>query len=136
MAEVEVGKRKRVRLNRDILKRLKTIEDKQDTFIFAVGKMFQIVLKTHQLVSEQSQQQLALQDDIPAAKQGCQLNSMFTKSASKTGLTRAHVYAEMMCANIYPSDVELCNAFLEKREGVEAKKVKKWWNLNRHKIIK
>jgi hypothetical protein len=137
MAEIAVGsKRKRKGLNPELVKRLKVIEERQDTFIFAIGKMFQIVLKTHQLVSD-NKQQLALQDDnIPAAKQGCMLTSFFSKTASKTGLTRAHVYAEMMCSNIYPTDVELCTAFLEKKDGEETKRVKKWWNLHRHKIIK
>ena len=134
MADVEVeNKRKRKGMNPVILKRLKTIEEKQDKSIFAFGKMLQLVLKTHQLVEKN---QAVQDDDMISVKKGCQLNSLFSKASSKTGLTRAYVYADTLCENIYPTDVELCNAFLAKREGVEAKEVKKWWNVHRHKIIK
>ena len=134
MAEIDVEpKRKRKGSNNNvILKRLKVLEDKQDKFIFAFGKMMQVVLKTHQMV-----QQIAPPENItPSEKKGCHLASLFSKTSSKTGLTRPHIYTDMMCSNVYPTDVELCTAFLAKREGVEAKEVKKWWNLHRHKIIK
>jgi hypothetical protein len=127
------GKRKHYEIAME--KKLKSIEDKQDSLVFAVGKMFQVVLKSHQAL-EESKGSIDAQGDEKKGNPKYALNSMFTKTKSKTALTRAHVYVKMMCGNIYPTDVELCNEFLEQRESLEAKEVKKWWNLNRHKIIK
>ena len=118
-------------------KRLKKIEEKQDSLVFAFGKFFQVVLRTHQLLEETSQALPIADAAGDATTTKCKLIScMFTKKVSKTGLTRAHIYVELLTLNMYPTDVEICNKFLEKRENFEAKEVRKWWNHHRHKIVK
>jgi hypothetical protein len=117
-------------------KRLKKIEEKQDSLVFAFGKFFQVVLRTHQLLEETSKALPIMEAAGDADGKQYILSSMFTKRASKTGLTRAHIYVELLTLNMYPTDVEMCNKFLEKRETLEAKAVRKWWNNNRHKIVK
>jgi hypothetical protein len=112
-----------------IEKKLKTIEEKQDSLVFGLGKMFQLVLKTHQLLEKP--------EALPASTtKQWSINAMFSKTNSRTGLTRAHIYVSLLITNIYPTDMELCSQFVEKRDNIEAKEVKKWWNTNRHKIIK
>jgi hypothetical protein len=114
-------------------KKLKAIEDKQDSLVFAVGKLLQVALTTFKAV-EEGQSTMKIKDLDGNAK--LTLSSMFTKIKSKTALTRGHVYVNLLCLNVYPTDVELCNEFIAKREDFEAKDVRKWWNINRHKIVK
>ncbi len=129
------GKKRKERTNENIEmdKRLKAIETKQDALVFAVGKLLQVALKTHQVI-DQSTGKTAVEETVSREKY--LLNYMFSKTASKTGLTRAHVFVILLCSNIYPTDVEIFAEFMERREGIEPKKVKKWWNTHRHRIVK
>jgi hypothetical protein len=119
--------------NIEMAKRLKAIETKQDALVFAVGKLLQVALTTHKCL-EQSTGKTAVEDTVPREKY--LLNYMFSKTASKTGLTRPHVFVTLLCSNIYPTGVEIFAEFMERREGLEPKKVKQWWNTHRHRIVK
>jgi hypothetical protein len=134
---MEQGRKRKSQGEIRVEKRLKKIEDKQDALVFAFGKFFQVVLRTHQLLEETSKALpiMNAEEDDSTTKRYV-ISSMFTKRASKTGLTRAHLYVELLCVNMYPTDVEMCDKFIQKRETFEAKEVRKWWNLHRHKIVK
>ena len=118
----------------EMQKRLKAIESKQDALVFAVGKLLQVALKTHQVV-EEYKGATPIQDSESRNKYLLK-SAMFSKTKSKTGLTRPHVFVALLCSNIYPTDLEICAEFIERREDLEPKEVKKWWNTNRHRIVK